>query len=70
MILKRKWAGNAVLKMSPRIIDIDILLMDELVYKSSIVIIPHPRLAERRFVLTPLAEIAGEHNASCFQQNN
>ena len=47
-------------KMAPRIIDIDILLMNEIVYQSAIVTIPHPYLAERRFVLTPLAEIAGE----------
>ena len=47
-------------KNEPRIIDIDILLVDGLVYNSASVTIPHPRLAERRFVLTPLAEIAGE----------
>ena len=47
-------------KMAPRIIDIDILLIDEMIYQSAIVTIPHPNLAERRFVLTPLAEIAGE----------
>jgi 2-amino-4-hydroxy-6-hydroxymethyldihydropteridine diphosphokinase len=45
--------------MAPRLIDIDILLIDEMVYRSEVVTIPHPRLAERRFVLTPLAEIAG-----------
>ena len=38
----------------------DFLLVDGLVYNSASVTIPHPRLAERRFVLTPLAEIAGE----------
>lgn len=48
------------IKMGPRIIDIDILLFDDVVYNSAIVTIPHPHLAERRFVLTPLAEIAGE----------
>ena len=48
------------IKMGPRIIDIDILLMNDLVYQSGTVIIPHPHLAERRFALTPLAEIAGE----------
>ncbi len=45
--------------MAPRIIDIDILLMNDVVYHSSTVTIPHPHLAERRFVLMPLAEIAG-----------
>jgi 2-amino-4-hydroxy-6-hydroxymethyldihydropteridine diphosphokinase len=48
------------IKMGPRIIDIDILLMNDMIYQSSTVIVPHPHLAERRFVLKPLAEIAGE----------
>ncbi|MEO8711373.1 MAG: 2-amino-4-hydroxy-6-hydroxymethyldihydropteridine diphosphokinase, partial [Parafilimonas sp.] len=47
-------------KMAPRIIDIDILLIDNIIYNSAILTIPHPHLAERRFVLTPLAEIAGD----------
>lgn len=47
-------------KMGPRIIDIDILLMDDIIFNTSIVTIPHPLLAERRFALTPLKEIAPE----------
>ena len=46
------------IKMGPRIIDIDILLINDFVINSSLITIPHPRLAERRFALTPLAEIA------------
>jgi len=42
----------------PRPIDIDILLYGEQVIKTSELVIPHPRLAERAFVLIPLAEIA------------
>ncbi len=44
----------------PRLIDIDILLYENVVMRSPEVTIPHPRMAERRFVLVPLAEIAGE----------
>ena len=43
---------------TPRPIDIDILFCDELIIKTPELIIPHPRLAERAFVLIPLAEIA------------
>ena len=43
----------------PRPIDIDILLFGESVVRSAELEIPHPRMAERRFVLAPLAEIAG-----------
>lgn len=43
---------------APRIIDIDILLYDDKVVRSPGLEVPHPRLAERAFVLVPLAEIA------------
>jgi 2-amino-4-hydroxy-6-hydroxymethyldihydropteridine diphosphokinase len=46
-------------KMAPRIIDIDILLFNDIVHNSSILTVPHPHMTERRFVLMPLAEIAG-----------
>ena len=42
----------------PRPIDIDILLYDEKVMETPELVIPHPRMMERAFVLVPLAEIA------------
>jgi 2-amino-4-hydroxy-6-hydroxymethyldihydropteridine diphosphokinase len=42
----------------PRLIDIDILLWDDLVLEEPGLVIPHPRLHQRLFVLEPLAEIA------------
>jgi 2-amino-4-hydroxy-6-hydroxymethyldihydropteridine diphosphokinase len=47
-------------KWSARTIDIDILLFDSRIVELEGLQIPHPRLGERRFVLTPLAEIAPE----------
>lgn len=44
----------------PRLIDIDILLAGDLVMKGKNLIIPHPRLDKRNFVLVPLKEIAPE----------
>jgi len=43
---------------SPRPIDIDILFYGDQVVETPELVIPHPRLAERAFVLIPLAEIA------------
>ncbi len=48
------------LAKGPRTIDIDILLYGNLALETPDLIIPHPRMAERRFVLQPLAELAPE----------
>jgi 2-amino-4-hydroxy-6-hydroxymethyldihydropteridine diphosphokinase len=45
-------------RYGPRLIDLDILFYDQLALSSDDLILPHPRLAERRFALAPLAEIA------------
>lgn len=45
-------------RFGPRPIDLDILLYDDLVLDTPELTVPHPRLAERAFVLIPLAEIA------------
>lgn len=43
---------------SPRLIDIDILFYSNLVLELPTLVIPHPRLTKRAFVLAPLADIA------------
>ena len=42
----------------PRIIDIDVLLFGDQVVNTRDLVIPHPQIAERSFVLVPLSEIA------------
>jgi 2-amino-4-hydroxy-6-hydroxymethyldihydropteridine diphosphokinase len=42
----------------PRLIDLDLLLLDDVVLTTPELTLPHPAMAERRFVLEPLAEIA------------
>jgi 2-amino-4-hydroxy-6-hydroxymethyldihydropteridine diphosphokinase len=41
-----------------RTLDLDILLFNDVVFKSKTLEIPHPRMSDRAFVLVPLAEIA------------
>lgn len=43
----------------PRTVDLDLLLYDELVLQTASLQLPHPRMAWRRFVLEPAAEVAG-----------
>lgn len=48
------------IRFGPRILDLDIILYDDLVKKSTDLIIPHPRMHNRRFVLQPICDINPE----------
>lgn len=45
-------------KWEPRVIDLDLLLYGDAIVSSDDLVIPHPLMHERRFVLGPLAELA------------
>lgn len=47
-------------RWGPRTLDLDILLWNGKIIDTPDLTVPHPRLAERAFVLVPLAEIAGD----------
>lgn len=47
-----------IIRWGPRTIDLDLLLYDDVITSDEHVIIPHPRMAERLFVMKPLSEIA------------
>ena len=44
----------------PRVIDIDILFFNQDIIREKNLVVPHPQIQNRRFVLVPLAEIAPE----------
>jgi 2-amino-4-hydroxy-6-hydroxymethyldihydropteridine diphosphokinase len=58
--IEREMGRVRVQKKGPRSIDIDILLFGDLIVNTPDLTIPHPAMAERRFVLEPLAEIADQ----------
>ncbi len=45
------------LRNAPRVIDVDILYLGDLRFANESLVLPHPRIGERRFVLQPLADI-------------
>jgi len=58
--IERKMGRRRVTPKGPRNIDIDILFYGRNVIATAELEVPHPRIAQRRFVLEPLAEIAPE----------
>jgi 2-amino-4-hydroxy-6-hydroxymethyldihydropteridine diphosphokinase len=56
-------------KWGPRIIDLDLLIYDELILRTPDLILPHPFMEKRRFVLEPMAEIAPDYVHPVFHKN-
>jgi 2-amino-4-hydroxy-6-hydroxymethyldihydropteridine diphosphokinase len=65
LLLATEWTfgrdRSAGIRNGPRTLDLDLLLYDELTLTTDRLTLPHPRLAARRFVLAPLAEIASAY---------
>jgi len=56
--VEREMGRERLVRYGPRLIDVDILTYDDLEINEPDLVIPHPRLVERDFVLAPLMEIA------------
>lgn len=56
--IEKRFGRNRVKKGGPRIIDFDIIFLNSEIIKTENLIVPHPLLHKRRFVLMPLSEIA------------
>jgi len=56
--IEKKLGRTRLVLWGPRTIDLDILLYNDQIIREKDLIIPHPELQNRRFVLLPLADIA------------
>ena len=56
--IEREFGRERKERWGPRTLDLDILYYGDVIIAESDLSIPHPRIAERKFILTPLAEIA------------
>ena len=55
-------------RFGPRVLDLDIIFYDKLVMDHRLLVIPHPRMHKRRFVLKPICDIDPDINHPVFQQ--
>ena len=55
--IENKMGRRRTIKNAPRIIDIDILFYNDEIIQEQELIVPHPAIVQRRFVLVPLAEL-------------
>lgn len=58
--VERTMGRKRTFHWGPRIIDLDLLIFHELIVNSPDLIVPHPRMRDRAFVLVPLFEISPE----------
>jgi 2-amino-4-hydroxy-6-hydroxymethyldihydropteridine diphosphokinase len=58
LAIEKKMGRQRTIKNAPRIIDIDILFCNKEIINEPQLIVPHPQLQNRRFVLVPLNELS------------
>lgn len=59
-IIEKKLKRNTAVRWGPRTIDLDILFYNDLIFINDKLVIPHPLLHKRIFVLKPLCDIAAD----------
>ncbi|MCX6206938.1 MAG: 2-amino-4-hydroxy-6-hydroxymethyldihydropteridine diphosphokinase [Bacteroidetes bacterium] len=58
LAIEKKMGRVRSKKLGPRIIDLDMLFYNQIILNTDLLVLPHPAIAERRFALLPLTEIA------------
>ncbi|MEN9697629.1 MAG: 2-amino-4-hydroxy-6-hydroxymethyldihydropteridine diphosphokinase [Bacteroidota bacterium] len=68
--IEKQMGRNRLVPLGPRVIDLDIIYFNEAIIHSNNLELPHPRMAERKFVLLPLSEIAPNYIHPIFNKTN
>ncbi len=68
MLDLEKQMGRDRKKGKDRKVDLDLLFYDDLVMNTTSLVLPHPEIANRLFVLAPLAELVPEHSHPLLQK--
>jgi 2-amino-4-hydroxy-6-hydroxymethyldihydropteridine diphosphokinase len=68
--IEEKMGRVRTIKNAPRVIDIDILYFNKEIIDSKLLIVPHPEIQNRRFVLIPLNEISPNFIHPVFVKSN
>ena len=58
LAIEKEFGRERKERWGPRTLDLDLLYYGDMIIVEADLVIPHPRIAERKFILTPLAEIA------------
>ena len=69
LAIEKKMGRVRTVKNAPRIIDIDILFFNKEIIRLKDLIVPHPEIQNRRFVLIPLNEISSQFKHPVFNKS-
>ncbi|WP_153798856.1 2-amino-4-hydroxy-6-hydroxymethyldihydropteridine diphosphokinase [Foetidibacter luteolus] len=58
LLIEEQMGRKRSIKLGPRTIDLDVLMIDDLVINTPLLTLPHPQMHNRRFALIPFAEVA------------
>ncbi len=67
--IQQRAGRHADKRFGPRVLDLDILFYDNLVIRESNLVLPHPRMHKRRFVLKPICDIDKKLKHPVFKKN-
>lgn len=68
LAIEQSMGRKRIIAKGPRTIDLDILLFGHSIVDTPSLVIPHPAMHERRFVLEPMVEIAPDVRHPVFKQ--